>query len=120
MKLYLDEDSSHGHLLGLLRSVGHAVLIPADVGMLGKRDPRQLLFAFGQQRVFLSRNHRDFVDLHEMLIGCGGAHFGILTIREEKDRKRSMKPHHIVRAIQRLTHAGVLIASQHYVLNQWR
>src|SRR5690348_3017984 len=102
MTLYLDEDSSDPHLVGLLQSAGHDVIIPATVNMLGKSDPRQLLFAFSKGRVLLTHNHWDFEDLHDLIIGCGGAHFGILSVREDDNPKHTMQPRHIVGAIGKL------------------
>lgn len=120
MRLYLDDDSVARALSALLRRVGHQVILPAQVAMSGKEDPIHLLYALQQSLILLTRNHNDFSDLHELVIGAGGAHSGILTVRFDNDRQRDMKPPDIVRAIARLIASGAPLASQLVVLNHWR
>lgn len=120
MKLYLDDDSVDRLLVRLLRQAGHDVALPADLGIAGREDPVHLRHAIRQQRVLLLKNHEDFRLLHELLMEGRGHHSGILMIREESNPKRNMKPHDIVRAIGKLTAAGVPVADQYTVLNHWR
>jgi hypothetical protein len=68
----------------------------------------------------LTRNYGDFLELHEFALAAAGRHPGLLLVRMDSDRKRDMKPHQIVTAIRKLEDAGVAIASQAVVLNQWR
>lgn len=120
MNLYLDDDSIHGLLVTLLRKAGHDVLIPADIGMSGKRDPEHLMAAIGRQRVLLTKNQDDFELLCDLVLFVGGHHSGVLVICEDQDRKRNMKPKDVVRAIGNLIKSGVPIADGVHVLNFYR
>lgn len=120
MRLYLDENVSDPYLVPLLRRAGHAAVLPAQVGMAGDSDPKQLTYAIQQGLVLLTRNHEDFVELHELVLACGGVHPGILTIRSDNDPKRDMKNPAVIAAIRRLEWSGAPIANHLHVLNQWR
>jgi len=68
----------------------------------------------------LTRNYRDFENLHDLILETQGHHPGILLIRKDNDPKRDMKGSDIVRAIQKLAAAGMKLADQCTVLNHWR
>lgn len=120
MRLYLDDDSVASVLVTRLRQAGHNVQIPADIGFTGKEDPVHLLHAIREQRVFLSGNHDDFEDLHDLVVHSGGSHPGILIVRKDGDWRRDMKPLQIVQAINRLLAAAVPLINSIIVLNHWR
>lgn len=120
MKLYLHDDTAARELVVRLRKAGHEVVIPLDCGMVAKADPLHLLYALGNDRVLLSRNYRDFTDLHDLVIGCGGRHCGIILVRADNDRKRDMFPPQIVTALNRVQGKGLNLISQLVILNQWR
>ena len=88
--------------------------------MAGKSDAENLLYALRQSQVLLTQNHEDFEPLHDLVLGSGGHHSGILTARLEKNRSKNMKPGAIVSAIRKLESAGVPTADQLHILNQWR
>jgi hypothetical protein len=88
--------------------------------MAGKADAVSLLYAIQVQQTVLTGNHADFEDLHHLVIGSGGHHSSILAFPFENDPARDMKPMTIVTAIRKLESAGVPIAAQIHVLNQWR
>jgi hypothetical protein len=117
MNLYLDEDSAARMLASLLRKAGHRVTLPADVAMTGKPDGRQLVYALQQGLVLLTRNHNDFLVLHDLVVACGGSHPGILAVRSDK---RDLKLAAIPGAIARLESSGAPLVNQFHVLNQWR
>jgi len=120
MRLYLDDDSAWPLLVRLLRNAGHDVMIPADVGMSGVDDPVHLAWAVKDDRVLLSHNHDDFRNLHNLIVQVGGHYPGALVVRRDNDPKRDLKPRGIVRAIRNLLAAGVPVADQFVILNQWR
>lgn len=120
MILYLDDDSVDGLLIKLLRAAGHDVLIPADIGAAGKKDPAHFKLAIEHGRVLLTRNHEDFELLHVLLRFVGGRHPGILVVRKDNDAKRDMKRHHIVRAIRNLMSSGMTIEDDLHILNNYR
>ena len=115
MMLYLDDDSASLLLAHLLGRAGHDVQRPVDVGMVGKDDS-----VHRQDRVTLSRNHRDFENLHNLLMVAHGHHPGILVIRQDNNPKRDLKAPGIVRAIAKLEAAAVQLADHLHVLNHWR
>jgi hypothetical protein len=83
-------------------------------------DPRHFLHAIKTDFVVLTRDYEDFLELHDVVQATGGQHPGILAIRSDNDASRDMKDRDIVRAIGNLERAGVPVASEFHVLNQWR
>ena len=120
MRIYLDEDLSSGMLASLLSKAGHDVATPAGATLLGRSDAVQLTHAIAEQRVCLSRNYKDFEELHLLMQQGHGQHAGIIVVRRENDPTRDMTPKGIVAAIRKLESAGMPIANQYIVLNQWR
>jgi len=120
MILYLDDDSAAHRLAGLLNRQGHQVTLPNQVSMSGKSDPEHFLFAIQRGLTLLTRNWRDFERLHELVVGSGGKHPGVLTIRAEKDRSKDMRPPAIAKAIAKLEKFGVEVKNEATVLNHWR
>lgn len=120
MNLYLDDDSAQTLLVQLLAKDGHVVVIPADVGNSGRKDPFHFKYAIGEGRVLLTRNYHDFLLLHELVLFVGGHHPGILAVRKDNDPTRDMKVKEVVRAIRNLVNAQVPIADELNVLNHWR
>jgi predicted nuclease of predicted toxin-antitoxin system len=120
MKLYLDDDSAAKLLAALLRSAGHDVQLPADVGLSKAHDPVHLVQAVQEDRALLTKNHDDFLQLHNLIVRAGGSHPGILVVRHDNDPSRDLKPAGIVRAIRKLEASGVPIRDGFHILNHWR
>ena len=120
MRIYVDEDLAGGVLIPLLQKAGHDVEGPAAAGMLGRSDPVQLTHAIHEGRVCLSANYRDFEDLHLLIQEATGRHAGVLVVRQENNPARDLRPKGIVAAIRKLEAAGVPIANEYIILNQWR
>ena len=104
MRLYLDDDSVNPLLARLLRNAGRDVQFPRDVSLSGEPDSVHLTHAIKGARVLLTRNYRDFEQLHNLV----------------NDPKRDLSPRGIVRAIAKLEAAGIPIADSYHILNQWR
>ena len=120
MNLYLDDDTAERRLVALLTNAGHVVVVPAGVHLSGASDARHFIHAMQQSLVLVTRNHDDFLDLHEVVRTGHGTHPGILIIRFDNDPTRDMTPRHIVTAIAHLESAGVPRENQVYILNHWR
>lgn len=120
MNIYVDQDSVAKELIKLLRKAGHDLLIPNDIGMSAATDPEHFLRSIGEGRALITKNHKDFAVLHELITISGGHHPGILAIRQDNDRNRDLTPKGIVTAIRKLEAAGVPIADQFIILNHWR
>src|SRR5712691_5280466 len=102
MRLYLDDDLAGPHLTQMLRNAGHDVLRPADVGLAGEDDVVHFTRAIREDRIMLSRNYRDYENLHDLILEARGHHPGILVIRRDDKSKRNMTRADIVRAIRNL------------------
>jgi hypothetical protein len=120
MNLYLDDDSVRGLLIRLLVNGGHDVVQPADVGLAGGADAVHLRYAIQSGRVLLTHNHRDFADLHELVMEAGGRHPGIMVVRRDNHPSKDLSPKGIVRAVQKSVQSGAPIPDRLHILNQWR
>ncbi len=120
MKLYVDEDLQSRELVQSLRKAGHDVQTPLELDLMGNSDAVQFTHAIRVSRVCLTRNHHDFEDLHYLVTQSGGSHPGVLSVRQNNDRRRDMRPGQIVNAIK--NHESVLSSvTNHLVsLNDWR
>lgn len=72
-------------------------------------DARHFIYAIQQSLVLVTRNHDDFLDLHEVVQTARGTHPGILIVRFDNDPTRDMPPRQ-----------GVPLENQIYILNHWR
>lgn len=120
MRLYLDDDTVWPHLVRLLRTAGHDVQVPADLGVAGARDSVHLARAVQGGRICLTRNYGDFEALHDLVLAVQGHHPGILVVRRDNDPRRNLRPRDIVRAIANLEAAGYVLNDRYEVLNPWR
>jgi len=66
LRLYLDDCIYSHELRRLLVEAGHDVQVPADVypPLTGQEDQRHFAHACNSQRVLLTKNPRDFQELH--------------------------------------------------------
>jgi predicted nuclease of predicted toxin-antitoxin system len=120
MNLYLDDDTADRRLVTLLSNAGHVVVVSAEVHLSGAADTRHFIHAMRQSLILVTRNHDDFLDLHEVVQAAHGRHPGILIIRLDNDPTRDMTPRQIVTAIAHLATAGVPLVNHIYILNHWR
>jgi predicted nuclease of predicted toxin-antitoxin system len=120
MRLYLDDDSAAALLARLLRNAGHDVQMPVDAGLSGEDDAIHLTHAVRDDRVLLTGNHRDFLNLHNLVMQTGGHHPGILVVRRDNDPMRDLPPSGIVRAIRNLEAAKIPLRDDYIILNHWR
>ena len=120
MMIYLDDNFTDRALTGMLRQAGHTVFRPADFGLRGAPDPRHLERAVREELVLMTKDSEDFLDLHQLILTCGGHHPGIVVVHYDNDPKRDMKNSHIAVALGRLEKSGVPVADQCLILNHWR
>src|SRR5262245_24560202 len=107
MRLYLDDDTAAPLLGTLLRNAGHNVRLPTDAGISGEDDAVHPTYAIRDARVLLTGNHRDFLNLHNLLVQAMGHHPGILVVRREGKPKQELPPAGTVRAIGKIRTAKV-------------
>jgi hypothetical protein len=67
MNLYLDDDTADRRLVAMLQHARHAVTIPVDVQLTGAPDAHHFILAMHRSLVLITRNHDDFLDLHEVV-----------------------------------------------------
>ena len=120
MRLYLDDDIASPLLARLLRQAGHDTQLPVEAGLSGSDDPVHLTHAVREDRVLVSRNYKDFENLHDLIMQVGGHYPGILIVRRDNDPTRDLRPPGIVRAIRNLLAASVSLADHFIILNHWR
>jgi predicted nuclease of predicted toxin-antitoxin system len=120
MRLYLDDDLAGPLLARLLQGAGHDVILPADIGLSGADDSVHFARAIEESRVVLTRNYRDFENLHNLVMKSGGRHPGVLLVRRDNDPSRNLSPRDIVRALRKLEAAGLPVPDHCHVLNHWR
>ena len=120
MRLYLDDDSAAPMLARLLRNEGHDVQLPVDVGLSGEDDAVHLTQAAKDGRILLTGNHRDFLNLHNLVVQVNGHHPGIFVVRRDNDPKRDLTPRGVVRSIRNFLAANVSTQNEYVILNHWR
>lgn len=120
MRLYLDDDSLDHKLIRQLTRDGHEVLVPAAVSLAGESDPKHLRHAATHGLALLTRNYRDFEDLHYLVLGCAGRYSGILLVRDEANRARNMSARAISTAVTNLEKSQTELVNQLVILNHWR
>ena len=81
-KLYVNENFPLP-AVKILRDFGHDILTSADAGNANQRIPDEdvLLFAISQDRILLTLNRRDFIQLHRL----NSIHSGIVICTEDND-----------------------------------
>jgi hypothetical protein len=120
MRIYLDEDIASALLSQLLRRAGHDVLLPPDLGLGGEPDAVVLRTAIREERVILSRNYRDFENLHLLVLEAQGRHRGILVECFDDDPKNNMTPKEIVRAVGNIEASRISLVNEYQILNHWQ
>ncbi len=115
LRLLMDEDSQARRLVELLRIASHDVLTNNEAGLNGKSDSSVLDYARRENRIMVTKNCKDFVDLHQ----DNPNHPGILLIYENKDYSKNQSRNDIVRAIANLEAEKISLANQLIALNQW-
>lgn len=106
--LYLDDCAFSHRLRQLLIEAGHDVQIPADAV--------HFAHAKENERVILTFNPRDFLDLHEQ----DPNHPGILAVYQDNDPTRDMSYRDIVQALSNLESTGVTVSGEFWSLNAYR
>ena len=92
------------------------MITPVDAGIAGEDDPIHFQRAAQEGWVLLTKNPRDFEELHK----ADANHAGILAIYQDNDPTRDMNHAEIVRAIANLEGAGLSFRGNFWVLNAWR
>ena len=79
-----------------------------------------LIWAIAQALPVLTRDSKDFQDLHDLIMAAGGHHPGMLVVRFDNDPRHNLTDRGIGSAINKLESSGIPIPDRIHVLNQWR
>jgi uncharacterized protein DUF5615 len=120
VEFYLDDCADSDRLIRFLLQAGHSVRTPRSDNLIGVDDPVHLAHAAAHGCALLTKNPKDFRDLHDEWQAQGRSHHGILLICEDNVRGKDPEPADIVRAIGNLLASGLPIANELHVLNHWR
>ena len=84
--MYANENFPQG-VVQLLRDYGHDVLTVLEAGNanVGISDADVLAFAIANQRVVITLNRRDFIQLHMHFQNTHQEHFGIIVCTQDSD-----------------------------------
>ena len=115
LRMLLDEDSQSKYLVNLLRLAGHDVLTGNDANLTKRTDRFVLNCAIDDNRVLLTRNCADFLELHQL----NPYHPGIIAVYQDADPSKNMSYQSIVQAIANMQNAGYSLNNQFVILNQW-
>lgn len=99
----------------MLRTEGHDVVTVNEAGLRGQSDSVVLAHAAVNQRVVLTFNCRDFLELHQ----AANVHCGIIGIYQGSELRKNLTFSQIVTGLTNLTASGWNLAEQFVVLNAW-
>jgi hypothetical protein len=116
LRVSLDDCAYDKALVRLLHQAGCEVVTPFDAGIAGQPDAVHFAYATHRGLSLLTKNPRDFEELHPRSL----EHPGIFAVYQDNDATKDIKLSDIVRAIRNLVDAGVSIAGQFTPLNVWR
>jgi hypothetical protein len=89
--------------------------------MAGAKDPSHLAWAIRDGRALVTRNHKDFGPLHDLVVAAAqGHHRGILVVLYDNNPRNNMSVGDIARAVRNLDSAGVAVADSYHELNHWQ
>jgi len=120
MEFYLDDCADANDLTFLLRQAGYAVRTPRTEQTRGVDDAVHLEYAAARGLALVTKNPKDFRDLHQEWQAQGRSHHGIFLIYEDNIRGKDMEPADIVQAIEKLLASGLPVRNELHVLNHWR
>jgi hypothetical protein len=91
-RFYFDEMVSKRKAAPALRSLSHDVVTTEDVGQKGLPDYLQFLYAYREQRIFVTKNKKDLALLHGAWLSWGHpAHYGVLVIPDNVEDGELMR-----------------------------
>jgi predicted nuclease of predicted toxin-antitoxin system len=97
LRFLLDEDLPP-RAAEIARGLGLDVISVHELGRLGLADRDQLRFASREERIFLTRNHRDIIELTVEFYRAGEAYSGVLLVGRSLPNDR---PERIAHALKR-------------------
>lgn len=120
LKLLLDECILDKLLDGKLRAAGHDILTVTEAGLLRKPDHAIFEAAIGVDRLVITTNCADFVELAEAEIEKKGSHPGVLLVYRYNVPAKEISHDDIVKAIANLEETGLDLKDGCHKLNDYK
>ena len=114
LRLLFDEDSKARTLVRFLSEAGYDVITTTNLGLDGQPDSVVLVRATAEDRVLVTKNCLDFLEIHE----ASTSHAGILLIFQEPGKAMSYVQ--IVQAIGIIVKSKVPIRGECQAINSWQ
>jgi predicted nuclease of predicted toxin-antitoxin system len=120
--IYLDDCAFDYDLVAALEAPGFRAVTPKEAGLLGAHDDEHLAYAATEGHVLLTKNPRDFWELHLASGSSSEApqHAGVLVVYLDNDPRKDMAPNEIAIAVRSLFDSGVPVTGEIHTLNHWR
>jgi hypothetical protein len=83
LRIYFDEDFAHDDRVDAARRAALDLVVPSEVGMLGREDIEQLRLATSLGRLIVTHNQAHFDALHRDFLARAEHHAGICILRME-------------------------------------
>jgi predicted nuclease of predicted toxin-antitoxin system len=120
LKLLVDECILDKVLVSKLREAGHDVRTVAEEDLIRKPDHAIFEAAIAHQRMVITVNCVDFVELSERKLAKNGSHPGVLLVYRYNDPAKEMTHDDIIKAISNLESAKVPLENNCHALNYYQ
>jgi predicted nuclease of predicted toxin-antitoxin system len=117
--MLLDECILDKHLHAKLRAAGHDVETVTEAALLRKPDHAVFEAAIAADRMVITINCADFVDLAKAKTDKNGTHSGILLVYRYNVPSKEMSHDQIVKAIENLEATGIELKNTCHKLNDY-
>lgn len=118
VRLLVDECSEAKLLVQKLRDAQHDVLTVSEANLRNVRDADVFAAAITDNRILLTHNPADFIELHEARMAQNQTHPGLFLVHR-KNKPGDMTYDQIVQAIANLEGTGAPLASAYHSLVQY-
>ena len=120
LKLLVDECILDKLLAAKLRAAGHDIVTVTEAGLTRKPDHAVFTAAIASDRLVITINCSDFVDLAEARLANQGSHPGVLLVYRYNVPAKEMSHDEIVKAIANLEATGLNLKDGCHKLNDYK
>jgi predicted nuclease of predicted toxin-antitoxin system len=109
LRLLVDECLMSKLLISKLIELGHDVQTVAQANLMRTLDSVIFDYAVAANRVVITGNCGDFIELSDICTAAGGHHPGVLLIFTNNDRSKNMSVDDIIKALGNLEATGLAL-----------
>lgn len=120
LRILVDECILDRLLVGKLIAAGHDVATVTDLGLTRKSDHQVFAVAIDLQRMILTVNCADFVELSESHKFKSRGHPGLLLLYRHNIPSKELSYDDVVRALANLEATGIQLANLAHKLNDYK